>query len=127
MLGLVAGEPDLAGVISGSEVDFQDAAFSAGTVSFDDAAFSGGRVGFGAAAFSGGTVGFRDAKFSVGEVDFYGAVFSGGTISLDNVACAENLIHPGGSGYSVSAQAARASCTPEVRSLRQDDRLCCSN
>ena len=41
-----------------------------------------------------------------------------------SVACAENLIHPGGRSYSVSA-AVRDGCSPVVRSLRHDDRLCC--
>jgi hypothetical protein len=36
----------------------------------------------------------------------------GRRVQFPDAACAENLIHPGGSGYSVSAQAARASCTP---------------
>ena len=47
------------------------------------------------------------------------------TIPVRNsVACAENLIHPGGRSYSVSA-AVRDGCSPVVRSLRHDDRLCC--
>jgi hypothetical protein len=45
-------------------------------------------------------------------------------LTTGDPACAENLIRPGGRGCSVSARAACAGCSPEVRSLRHDDRLC---
>ena len=43
--------------------------------------------------------------FFLSAEDFHAAY---ARMASAGVACAENLIHPGGSGYSVSAQAARA-------------------